>query len=99
MASQWLEMSQEEAFVALTIGDELGSRIIASRSVEELVDLLRSAARVQRTIVSRLPEMSKEDKPRVAKILDEANEKIVKKNWCRRNEPRFAKKQFKTILT
>jgi DNA-binding PadR family transcriptional regulator len=40
--------------------------------------ILRSAARLQRTIVALLPELSKGDKGRVAKILDDANEKVMK---------------------
>jgi hypothetical protein len=41
MASQWLKISQEEAFVARTsaVGDELGSKIIASRITKELMEL------------------------------------------------------------
>jgi hypothetical protein len=41
MASQWQKISEEEAFIARTseIGDELGSRIIATRISEELMGL------------------------------------------------------------
>ena len=41
MACQWQRISQEEAFVARAgdVGDELGSRIIAARLVEDLMNL------------------------------------------------------------
>jgi hypothetical protein len=41
LASQWQKISEEEAFVARasSVGDELGSRIIASRIIEELMML------------------------------------------------------------
>lgn len=40
--------------------------------------ILQSAARLQRTIVSNLPDMTKENKAKVSKILEEANEKVLK---------------------
>jgi len=41
LAAQWKKISQEEAFVGRTgeIGDELGSRLIASRIVNEIIGL------------------------------------------------------------
>jgi hypothetical protein len=41
LASQWKRISQEEAFIGRTasVGDELGSRIIAARMVQELMKL------------------------------------------------------------
>ena len=41
LASQWMRISQEEAFVGRTgdVGDELGSQIIASRIIRELMQL------------------------------------------------------------
>jgi DNA-binding PadR family transcriptional regulator len=38
--------------------------------------ILQSAARLQRTIASSLPSMTKESKAKVAKILDEANARV-----------------------
>ncbi len=40
--------------------------------------ILKSASKLQRTIVAKLPEMSKADKSRIAKILDEANNRVSK---------------------
>ena len=41
LAAQWTRISQEEAFVGRTgeLGDELGSRIVAARTVRELIKL------------------------------------------------------------
>jgi hypothetical protein len=41
LAAQWTKISQEEAFVGRTgdVGDELGSRIVATRIVRELIKL------------------------------------------------------------
>jgi DNA-binding PadR family transcriptional regulator len=51
---------------------------VRGRRDDQEFSILRSAARLQRTIVALLPELSKEDKGRVAKILDDANEKVTK---------------------
>jgi DNA-binding PadR family transcriptional regulator len=54
---------------------EITSEIQKRREAPEF-SILRSAARLQRTIVAQLPQMSKEDKAQVARILDEANRRV-----------------------
>ncbi len=53
-------------------------RYMQRRKTEPEFSILKSASRLQRTIVAKLPGMSKEDKARIAKILDEANDKVSK---------------------
>jgi len=54
---------------------EIASEIQKRREEPEF-SILRSAARLQRTIAAQLPEMSRGDKAQVAKILDEANRRV-----------------------
>ena len=49
---------------------------IESRKEDPELSILRSAARLQRTIVAGLAELSKEDKAKVSSILDDANRKV-----------------------
>jgi DNA-binding PadR family transcriptional regulator len=53
-------------------------RYMQRRKVDLGFSILKSASKLQRTIVAKLPEMSKEDKARTAKILDEANDRVSK---------------------
>ncbi|ADD45814.1 DUF4037 domain-containing protein [Stackebrandtia nassauensis] len=48
LASQWMKLSQEEAFVGRTaqVGDELGSMVVAARQVRELMRLALLQTRV-----------------------------------------------------
>ncbi len=51
---------------------------VQGRGEDPQFSILKSASRLQRTIVARLPEMTKEDKKRVSQILDDANAKVSK---------------------
>jgi hypothetical protein len=51
-------------------------RFIKNRKEGSEFPILQSAASLQRTIASNLHVMTKEDKAKVAKILDEANVKV-----------------------
>lgn len=53
-------------------------RYIKSRKDGSEFPLLKSAAQLQKTIVTYLPEMSKEKKIKVAKILGDSNEKVLR---------------------
>ena len=51
-------------------------RFIRNRREESDFPILKSASRLQRTIASNLQELSKEKKAKVARILDDANDKV-----------------------
>ena len=53
-------------------------RYVQGRKDVAQFSILKSASRLQRTIVASLPEMTKKDKEHVSKILDDANAKIYK---------------------
>lgn len=53
-------------------------RYAKSRKEDPGFPLLRSASNLQRTIVTYLPEMSREKKAKVARILDESNDRILR---------------------
>ena len=53
-------------------------RFFDGRSGGDAFPLRRSAARLERTILISLPEMSEERRTEVARVLDDATERITK---------------------
>jgi DNA-binding PadR family transcriptional regulator len=53
-------------------------RYLKYRREDPTFPILKSAAQLQKTIVTYLPEMSREKKARVARVLEESNERVLR---------------------